>query len=57
MSLFLHRIQLQIADGGCPCPEGTARCGAGKILCLKPSEGPLFTHKFVVHLFSGREQT
>ena len=20
----------QIADGGCPCPEGTERCGAGK---------------------------
>jgi len=22
-----------IADGGCPCWEGTERCGAGKILC------------------------
>ncbi len=23
-----------IVDGGCPCPDGTEKCGAGKILCL-----------------------
>ena len=38
VSLCLHRIQLQFADGGCPCPEGTDRCGAGKILHCIPAE-------------------
>ena len=23
-----------IADGGCPCPDGYEKCGAGKIQCL-----------------------
>jgi hypothetical protein len=24
----------EIADGGCPCPEGTVKCGQGKIILL-----------------------
>ena len=24
----------EIAGGGCPCPEGTAKCGQGKIILL-----------------------
>ena len=28
----------QISDGGCPCPEGMEKCGAGTISCPMPGK-------------------
>jgi hypothetical protein len=30
LSTYLTLYAPQIADGGCPCPDGQERCGAGE---------------------------